>query len=221
MLDFIKNFFKKENTPPVTAKVEPEKPKELPPEKVSRGNPNMMQFVDKVPDYKIGCIQPKLLDKQKAHICKMLGEFVKPKEICRIMKEVHNIDITTCAVQNYKTGKRWQKAILESRQAYLSKLEDVPGYHKRVRLERMERAAERCEDKDDIKTLISAVAQQQKEVEGGDEKLSSLTINLQQLNIMSDEELQRELDNTKNYIMKLEKKKTLEIKGETTDGKPV
>lgn len=223
MFSFLKNLMKKDvkNVKDVKKTTEAERltNEEIENEKRITEEIATLSNLPPVPK-KVGCVVQKLGDKQKAHISKLIGEFVTNKRIMEIMSETYGIEVTSAAITHYRnyTTKKWKKIALEARQKYLSRLEDVPGYHKRVRLERMEHAVEKCVDKNDMKTMISAVAQQQKEVEGGEEKLSSINVYLQQLNIMGDDELQRELENTKDYIMKLEKKKVIEV--EAKENKP-
>jgi hypothetical protein len=146
---------------------------------------------------------------QKLEIVKMIAEFHSVPEIQYEIERKYKIKISKTTVLNYKTGEKWQATLSKFRKKYTDDIESVPGTHKRVRMERMEKIWAKAEEKEDIKNAISVTEHQRKEIEGDGNKHSGDNI-LIQFNGMSDDELQKELQNTIEYIKKMEQKKIVD-----------
>jgi hypothetical protein len=151
----------------------------------------------------------KLNNDQKVEIVKMLAEFVDIPTIQYEIDRKYGIKLSTTGVKNYKTAEKWIPMYKKFRKEYVESVESVPGAHKRVRLERMEKLWEKAETDEDIRNAISVTEHQRKEIEGEGSKHQGDNI-LIQFNGMSDDELQKELNNTIEYIKKLEKKKVID-----------
>lgn len=119
----------------------------------------------------------KLEQDHKEHVCKLIGYGFTDNEVVNQLKESFGIEMSAaCIFQNYRSGKKWQALIKQHREAYLSTYDDVPGFHKKTRLDRMERAYTKAEKKGDIKSIISLTEHQRKEVEGtGDTNLTLIS----------------------------------------------
>ena len=159
----------------------------------------------------------KLNGDQKLEVVKMLSEFTPVTQVQYEMERKHGIKLSTTAVNYYKTADRWMPVFKKYRKQFVDSVDSVPGAHKRVRLERMERMWAKAETEEDIKNAISVTEHQRKEIEGEGSKHQGDNI-LIQFNGMSDEELQKELQNTIEYIKKLEKKKIIDAEVVNVNG---
>src|SRR3990167_1363015 len=82
----------------------------------------------------------KLTEEQKEYVCQLFGQGLRISEVRRVLKEVHNVEIGYPVLyNNYLHGKQWSKKIKQYRDEYLSHSDDVPGFHKKIRIARMER----------------------------------------------------------------------------------
>ena len=81
---------------------------------------------------------PVLTHEQKKVVCKMIGEFFATDEIIERMKEQHHVEIPKTWVYQYRISDRWRPIIARFRQTFLETVADVPIFHKRVRIQRLE-----------------------------------------------------------------------------------
>ena len=156
----------------------------------------------------------KLTEEQKLLVINMIGRCMTPKEIAEVCKTEHGFKLEPQAVYRYANTEKWKPMIKKIKEEYLANIADVAGSHKRVRVERADQVYEKALAKNDLKTAISAVEHQRKEME---EKVvqSQLSLTLNQYNLMSDEELEYR----KNELMtKLSKKKVIELPKEESNG---
>jgi hypothetical protein len=163
--------------------------------------------------------RPKLQDRQRIEIVKMLAEFIPQPQIVYEIKRKYGIELSQQSIYGYSVSPKWKDKLLKLRKKYTDDLESVPGYHKRVRMERMEKIWEKADNKSDLKSAVTVTEHQRKEVEGDGTKQSGDNI-LIQFNAMSDAELQKEFDNTLEYVKRLEEKrrKIIDIGGPNGQG---
>lgn len=138
----------------------------------------------------------------------MIAEFHSAPDIIYEIKRKYDIELSIGTITHYKKAEKWQSILKKFRKEYTDAVDSVPGAHKRVRMERMEKIWEKAEEKEDIKSAITVTEHQRKEIEGDGNKHNGDNI-LVQFNSMSDEELQKELRNTIEYIKKIEKKQII------------
>jgi hypothetical protein len=160
----------------------------------------------------------KLDDRMRTDVVKMLAEFIPIPQIKYELERKYQVSVSEQNLHEYKRSPRWAEMLSKFRRKYTEGLDSVPGYHKRVRLERMERVYQKADSSDDLKNSIAVTEHQRKEVEGDGNKHVGDNI-LIQFKGMSDDELQKELQNTIEYVKKLEaKNKPLVIDVEAKNG---
>ena len=150
----------------------------------------------------------RLRPEHKEFVCKLIGYGYKDNEIRTELISTFGIETSLTNLGRYHLTKKWAPAIKKYRDEYLASYDDIPGFHKKIRLDRMERAYEKAEKKGNIKEIISATEHQRKEIEGtGD---TSLTLISNRYYNMTDEEIEKR----QQEIMKLiEKEKRNGIRG--------
>ena len=84
----------------------------------------------------------KFTEPEQQRICDLLGSFHSTREIQAVILEETGKTIAEATVRHYADGKKWQAVIAKARQDFTARLADVPTFHKRVRLERLERQYE-------------------------------------------------------------------------------
>lgn len=129
----------------------------------------------------------KFNEEQKNEICQFIGYGMRDREIVREMEKRYGLKVTEMNIYWYRHHKKWQELIKKHRDEYLSHCDDIPGFHKKVRLARMEKVIELAEDNNDPKVMIAATEHQRKEIEGGGD--TNLTLISNRYYNMSDEEL--------------------------------
>lgn len=134
----------------------------------------------------------KLDEPKQIYLCKLIGYGFTTKEIASELKESFGIEIGTRMINKYKKDDNWEPTIRKFRQEYVSLFDDVPGFHKKIRLVRMEKVIEKAEEEGDWKRVIEATEHQRKEIEGSGDINISLVSN--RYYNMSDEELAKRED---------------------------
>ena len=99
-----------------------------------------------------------LNEEHKNFVCRLIAEFESPKEIVRRMEEIYHVSIGVPAVYNYSVAKKWQPVINHYRTQYSKMLNHIPIFHKRQRLERLERQYQ------DLEKLTGSTKKTAKEV---------------------------------------------------------
>ena len=160
----------------------------------------------------------KYTEEQKLFIVTMIGQCRTPEEVKEAFKEKYAIELHKPGVlmRVYKNADKWKPIIERIRSKYLEDIEHVAGYHKRVRLERAERVYDRSVKKGDLKSQLSALEHQRKEVEQGNFTTLSLTLN--QYNMMSSDELLAEKERLMSRLGNYDMKKIMTIKKENDNG---
>ena len=131
----------------------------------------------------------RLRPEHKEFVCKLIGYGYKNNEIRNELISTFRMEVSLEALSNYHERPKWKPVIKKYRDEYLASYDDIPGFHKKIRLDRMERAYEKAEKKGNIKEIISATEHQRKEIEGtGD---TSLTLISNRYYNMSDEEIEK------------------------------
>ena len=80
-----------------------------------------------------------LNDEQKHFCCRLIAEFESPPEVAKRLEEVYRVRISVGTVYQYSSSKKWQPIINHYRTQYSKMLTHIPLFHKRQRLERLER----------------------------------------------------------------------------------
>lgn len=149
----------------------------------------------------------------KIEIVKMHAEFIPTCQIQYELERRHGLKVSENAILHYHHSPKWQNYLKDYRNKFVADIESIPGYHKRVRMERMEKVFRKVENTNDIRAVIAITEHQRKEIEGDGPKHQGDNY-LIQFNNMTDEQLRHELQNTIEYIKKLEdKKKLIDIGG--------
>ncbi len=86
-----------------------------------------------------------LTDEQRVVVCKMLAEFKPPTEIVRTLQAEFGVSITPGAVYHYERHPEWGAMVQKYREEYGRYLINIPIYHKRKRLERLEEQYQEAE----------------------------------------------------------------------------
>lgn len=81
---------------------------------------------------------PKLTEPEKITILTALAEFLPVSKILMLVKEKHGKEISRQAVSHYKTNESLRPLIEQYRQQYAQYLAEVPIFHKRWRLDRLQ-----------------------------------------------------------------------------------
>lgn len=141
-------------------------------------------------------VEPKIMqntvltEPQQTQLCKLIAEGNAHSEIVKYMQEEFGVKVGANTTYAYRNSPKWGPVIRKMRELYMASLEEVPSYHKRVRLERVEKAFDIALEKKDSKNILASVHESRAEVEG-DGSISSVDINI--LNLyknLSDEEIE-------------------------------
>ncbi len=151
------------------------------------------------------------LDERNYFICNLFSQYKSGKEVKRLLKEVHKVDLTLDSLWQIK-GKHL-KLIERLRAKYLNDLIDVPIAQEKIRLERDEELYNLAltieNPKDRIPVALTCLKEAREETKKVEHSQSFIQFN--QFNQLTDEEL-------------LEKKRRLEekiinLKAEVLDAK--
>jgi len=132
---------------------------------------------------------------QITFVCNLFGQYKYPKEIQRLLKEIHGISVSPATLYGIRDAN--PEKIEELRNKYLAKIDDVPIAQDKVRLERIEHLYQyattiRCK-KDCVDTALKALSFAREEVKGSGAQGASRPgdMNFMQFNFnnMSDKDL--------------------------------
>ncbi len=169
--------------------------------------PNKKAYVSRVLKDGTAIYGDKYTEEQRLFIVTCIAHMMSTQEIRDAFKEQFGIEFENASnlIGNYKRTAKWKSIIDKTRVKYLADMEDVPGFHKKVRLRRHERVYEGALKKGDYKNAISATEHQRKEIEG-DSSTLNLSLYNNKFNIFTDEEL------SQKHLEALEKVKRLSEK---------
>lgn len=197
------HFFKKEKKANQTKKVGFGSPKAMPPVKPP-DNPksneplshafHIRPGADLVPKHKFS-------EPYKHRLAMHIAECDGPSEVAKIVKAETGLDVTRSTIDYYTKHKRWGPLIEKKRQTYLQNVQDVPGFHERVRLERADKIYKYAIENGQHDLALKATEQQRKEV-----KERAVNVNLtqyNQYNNLTDEEVQEKLRESMARLGKL------------------
>ncbi len=140
-----------------------------------------------------------VLNERNFFICNLYAQYKTATEIQKLLKEVHNFNMTPQTIN--KIAKKNEKTIERLREKYLNDLMSVPIAQEKIRLERDEELynlALTIENKKDrVGTALTCLKEAREETKKVDHSQNFIQFN--QFNSLSDEEL-------------LEKKRRLEDK---------
>lgn len=186
------NPFKPKQAPEVLEETPPES---KPEEKVSAQKRGVFGPPQKGDTWKIS-----ELDKQM--IVSLWASGLTPSEVIERAREEFNIEVSVMQVHQYSKAEKWQPLIKKIRQETFNDLAAVAGSHKKVRLGRHEKIYEKAIKKNDLKHALAATEGQRKEMEGGGDTLS---ITLNQYNVLSDDELEAKKKEVMEKIARTQK----------------
>jgi len=153
----------------------------------------------------------KFTRKYQLKIIRYIGQGMSNGEILAMVKVDTGIETQARAIEQYRITKKWQPLIEKERQAYLNNVQDVPGYHDKVRLERADKIFNYAIQNDDPELALKATEQQRKEVKESTKQPVSFVF--QQYNTLSQDELEDKYSKALEIIEKNRKKNNLVIEG--------
>jgi hypothetical protein len=140
-----------------------------------------------------------VMSERNFFICNLFAQYKTPTEIQALLKEVHNVTMTTQTINKIKN--RSLKVIETQRTKYLNDLMSVPIAQEKIRLERDEELYKLsltiANSKDKIATALNCLKEAREETKKSDHNQNFIQFN--QFNSLTDDEL-------------LEKKRRLEEK---------
>lgn len=143
----------------------------------------------------------KLSSEQQIKLCEMLARFNTQSEIKKRVKE-WGIEINEQAVDYYRHCNKWKQIIEKMRGEYLSEILEVPIAHKRVRLERLDALYKSAVEKDQLNVAKEVLRAAQDEIE----HKSTLSITMNKIELISDDELRERVKRVKQELLQLEAK---------------
>jgi len=159
------------------------------------------EMIQELEDYRsVKAHNAKLDQDQQLELMEFIARFASIEEINAYFVPTHGVSISQPLVNQYRHTKKWQPIIKKLREKYLISEDEVPGFHKKVRMERNDKIYEKAFKDGDLKTALQANKQQKEEMTK-DEGNLSLTLN--QYNYLTDEELQEKIAEAREKIAKL------------------
>lgn len=116
-----------------------------------------------------------LSNKHKAFIVRELAHFEKPTDIQEEFNERFNVEVSLSQISYYNPnnaqGSRqlaqdWKELFNESRRKFIEGINEEPIAHKRYRLKKLQKAAEKFENMKNYKGVAEILEQAAKEVGG-------------------------------------------------------
>ena len=157
---------------------------------------------------------------EKMFVITCAASFMKSNRIREEFAKRYSKYLTDPArvVARLKEFKIWLTAFEKCRHDYVSNLEEVAGYHKRVRLDRLDHLHDKALEDGDTKEARSAVEALRRETEE-QVILSGVSLTLQQINLMSDDEINRKRIELLEFLKKEEQDATKRDEGEAGSDK--
>ena len=159
-----------------------------------------------------------LTDHQRLELMELLARFATRSQINQYFVSQYQIPISMALIQQYKHAKKWKPVIAKLREKYLIDIPQVATSHKRVRLDIRQDLIQKAVQNGDINVANRVLDSQMAEVteeKGGD---STLSVTFNQINMMSDVELNA----MKKEVLDRINRKEIEVKNEaiTESGQP-
>ena len=79
----------------------------------------------------------------RLEVCALIARFIPPDEIVEIVKQEYNYDLPKTRIAQYKASKQWKPLIESYRQRFVTEVTEVPLFHQKIRLERLEKMWEK------------------------------------------------------------------------------
>jgi len=89
---------------------------------------------------------PKLSEEEKVEVCRWIGTFHSPSWICAKIHQEFGKSLRYQSVLEYFSSSKWAPLVGRFRQEYISQIMEVPIYHKKVRLERLQALLDKVEE---------------------------------------------------------------------------
>jgi len=159
---------------------------------------------------RVGVKTHKFTPAYRKKIIKHIAQCDDTHEIRQIVKAETGMDISTTQIDQYRHSKKWMPIIEKERQAYLNNVQDVPGYHDKVRLARADKIYKAAIASDNPELALKATEQQRKEVKESNKQPVSFVF--QQYNNLSQDELDDKYQKALEAIEAHKKKKSITIK---------
>ena len=160
----------------------------------------------------------KLTDHQRLELMELIARFATLSQINSYFVSQYQIPISMALLQQYKHTKKWKPVIAKFREKYLIDIPQVATSHKRVRLDLRQDLIQKAMQNGDINAANRILDSQRAEVT--EEKIgdSTLSVTFNQINMMSDVELNA----MKKEVLDRINRKEIEVKNEaiTEDRQP-
>ena len=145
-------------------------------------------------------------EEQRVFIATSIGKLMTTHEIENEYMRLYGVPLKAghSIVNQFKRLPKWRDLIATTRAAWVAGIEEEAGYHKRKRIERMDKVVEKAFEKNDLKAAIQATEEQRKEVDGGGES----KVSFNQFNFYTDIELEMQRKEALEKIKLLEFKHT-------------
>lgn len=156
----------------------------------------------------------KYTQEQKAFIVTMTAHFMEPREVEDAFYAKYGVQLhhASSLINVYKRTVKWKALLERERSAFLASMDEVPGFHKKVRMMRREKIYHRAIAKDELKYALAATKDSELEIEGPKRELAVTFNQFNQYTTMSDEELE---EKRQEILEKMNRKKSIDITGGT------
>ena len=131
----------------------------------------------------------KFNNEQRLEIVAMSAFGNTPSEVNQYLGEKYSLHVSPAQIGRYIQTKKWGDIFRKMRDEYVADVKGVAGFHKRVRLERMERTYDRAVAKGDLKHQVLSTEQQRKEADGDIPQQQTFFFNQVNFNTLSSDEL--------------------------------
>ena len=128
------------------------------------------------------------LDKQ-LELMELIARWSTLEEINEYFVRNHKIVVSPSLYRQYKYTQKWKPVIKKFREKYLLNTEDVPGSHKRVRLDRADRIYSKAYSQNNLKIALQANRDSHEMTEGRHANQGDVNMTFNQYNVLDDEEL--------------------------------
>lgn len=161
----------------------------------------------------------KFTEEQRKDIIRLIARGITYREVQEEVMSLTGHFISDAQILQYKKSKKWKPVLQKERELYLKALEDVPGYHKKVRLERADKIYNVAMQSGELKNALIATEHQRREVEEKDSQPVSFVF--QQYNGLSNEELEDKYSQALQKIEDHKRKQAITIQGDTNGSSTV
>ncbi len=152
----------------------------------------------------------KLTSSQKMFVCRLIAEGKTNKETIEALKKEHGVDVDRSNIRWYRNSKKYADLLNKMKEKFLSAVLEVPIAQKRVRLKRLEQKyleSQKMKDKDRIVYGLKCLKEAKEETK--DEPAEN-SIQVNQYNELSNEELLQKKKELEQKIIELSKREDIQ-----------